>query len=376
MPDCIVPVYLPASYKGIPFEAVNTSDTFGRRGAEYEYPLGEDTAYKDLGRKIRKYKVEGRIVSGMHAIASNAMVLAVETPGPGLLVHPIFGPVMVACTSLNVGVEYIEKKRYTKLEFEFVEANASMAPFSIGFAISAIVTIVGLAVTASRRGAPWRNTSQASAGALAVSTGLARLVAPAVEEDSLDVIDRLDRGTRTTTVYDDFDRTVDPIVEGTAQVRILHDDALARLRGFNALVVEQVRQRPDIESLSVTSRLALVGDFALVSMQYDYPNLSRAVVDLDFVMQVYDEEESVAASKGDDVLVNAITAARAQATATILAQNIQLPGIVTFDARGEWPSVVAAQNIYQDGARFMELESHNPNGNPFFMPRHLVGLSR
>lgn len=376
MPDCIVPIYLPASYKGVPFEAVSTSDTFGRRGAEYEYPLGEDTAYKDLGRKIRKYKVEGRIVSGVHGLVSNAMTLAVETPGPGLLVHPIFGPVMVACTSLTVGIEYIEKKRYTKLEFEFVEANASMAPFSIGFAVSAIVTIVSLAVAASRRRAPWRNSPGASAGALAVSTGLARQVAPAVEEGSLDVIDMLNRGLRTATVYDDFDRTLDPIVAGTAQVRILHEDAMARLRQFNATVVEQVTRHPDIESLSVSARLSLVGDFALTSMQYPYPNLALAVNDLDFVMQVYDEEEQVAASKGDDVLVNAITAARAQASAAILAQNIQLPGIVTYDARGQWPSLVAAQNIYQDGSRFTELESHNPNGNPFFMPRHLVGLSR
>lgn len=376
MADCIVPIYLPASYKGVPFEAVSTSDTFGRRGAEYEYPLGEDTAYKDLGRKIRKYKVEGRIVSGLHGLMSNAMTTVVETPGPGLLVHPVFGPVMVACTSLTVGIEYIDKKRYTKLEFEFVEANASMAPFSIGFAVSAIVTIVGLAVSASRRRAPWRNTPAAAAGALAVSTALARQVAPAADEAGLDAIDMLNRGTRTLTVYDDFDRTLDPIVDGTAQIRIMHEDAMVRLRQFNATVVEQVALRPDIESLSVSSRLALVGNFSLVSMQYDYPNLARAVEDLDFVMQVYDEEEQVAASKGDDVLVNAVAAARAQASAAILAQNIQLPGIVTFDARGEWPSVVAAQNIYQDGSRFMELESHNPNGNPFFMPRNLVGLSR
>ena len=123
---------------------------------------------------------------------------------------------------------------------------------------------------------------------------------------------------------------------------------MARLRQFNATVVEQVTRHPDIWSLSVSSRLSLVGDFALTSMQYPYPNLALAVNDLDFVMQVYDEEEQVAASKGDDVLVNAITAARAQASAAILAQNIQLPGIVTYDARGQWPSPVAAQNSCVD----------------------------
>lgn len=374
--DCINPVYLPASFKGVPFEVVSTSDTFGRRGAEYEYPTAEHTAFKDLGRKIRKYKVEGRIVSGLHGPLSAAMAKVAESPGPGLLVHPVFGPLTVSCSSLTVGLEYIEKKRYTKLEFEFIEANDSLAPFSIGAAISAIVSVVMLAVTISRRNVTWRNGPAVSAGSLAVSSALALQVLPVIEESSYDVVDRLRRGQRSVDVYDSFDRTLDPIIEGSAEIRLLHEDALTRLREFNRVVVEQVVQRPEIEALGVSSRLALVGDFALVSIQKPYETLTAAVEDLDFVMMVYDEEEAVASQKRDDVLVNAIASARAQATASILEQNIQLPGVVTFDAKGEWPSLVAAQNIYQDGSRFMELEAYNPTGAPFFMPRRVVGLSR
>jgi len=385
MADCITPFYLPASFKGVPFEAVSSDDTFGRRGAEYEYPLGEHVNFQDLGRKIRKYKIEGRIVSGLHGPMSNAMVAVVESPGPGLLVHPIFGPVRVSCSQLTVGVEYIDKKRYTKLEFEFVEAPA--AGSSLLSIPSLITSVLGAgigAVAASIAGAVWPLAAGVigvvgaamQIATLAVSTGVALRLLPVNTEEGYDAVDRLRRGTRSLDVYSSFVETVTPITEATALIRETHEDAFARLKEINAVVVDQVAQTPSIESLGVTTRLAVAGDYALVAAQYPYQTITAAVEDLDYVMMIYDEEEAVAARKGDDVLVNAISLARAQASLAILQNNIQLPGTIVFDAKGEWPSLVAAQIIYQDGSRFMELENNNPSASPFFMPRQLVGYSR
>lgn len=374
--DCINPEYLPASFKGVPFEAVTSEDEFGRRGNEYEYPLADKTSFKDLGRKIRRYNVEGRIVSGNHAAITAAIVAVAESEGPGLLMHPVYGPVQVSCLSLKTGFEYKDKKRYTKLTFEFVEASDSLAPFSFGGAISGLLSVVMLAVTASARNVTWANSPSVSQASLAVSSALAQLVRPAVDEDSFDVVDRLLRGTKSLLAYTTFSGTLEPIVEGTAQVRILHEDAQTRLRAFNTKVVEEVIKYPAIESLGVSSRLALVGDFALITAQKTYPTIRDAVTDLDFVMKIYDEEELIASQKSDDILVNAISSARAVSSSVILSRNIQLPGVTTFDARGQWPSLVAAHNIYGDGTRFEELENYNPTFPTFAISRDAVGLSR
>ena len=434
--DCINPVYLPASFKGVFFEAVSSSDTFGRRGAEYEYPTAEHVNFQDLGRKIRKYKLEGRIVSGLHGPLSNAMVAAVESPGPGILLHPVFGPVQVSCSSLVVGIEYIEKKRYTSLEFEFVEAPSnSGGGFSLGSVLSGVMEAGLGAVGASILSAAWGaagvlgavagvagavtgvlgiagavggivgavggvmgaapsvlgivNIVAGTAGlatsiissamavsTLAISAGLAARVFVDDDETGYDVVDLLNRGATSPNAFNTFRGAVDPIILATAYIRENNQDALTVLRQFNALVVDQVAANPDIESLGVTARLALVNDYALVSAQFPYENLAQTVNDLDFVMMVYDEEEAVAASKGDDVLVHAIATARARASTAILQNNIQLPGFVTYDVNGRWPSVVAAQIIYQDGSRAPELESNNPKASPFFMPRNVVGYSR
>lgn len=416
MPDCIDPIYLPSSFKGVPFEIVSSSDKFGRRGAEYEYPTAEHVNFQDLGRKIRRYTLEGRIVSGLHGPMSNAMVAAVESPGPGILLHPVFGPVRVSCSSLTVGIEYIDKKRYTKLEFEFVEAPATAGGnLSIGSVLSDVMSAGLGAVGASILSATWGVAGVlgavggainviGAAGAvlgpisaisglagltsniistgmavstLAISTGLAvRLFVPEDDEEGFDVVDLLVRGSNNSAVFNSFRGAVDPIIMGTAYARMNNQDALTILREFNTIVVDQVSANTEIESLGVTSRLALANDFALVAAQYEYQNIAQTVRDLDFVMMVYDEEEAVAASKGDDVLTHAIANARAKASAAILQNNIQLPGLVTYDVGGRWPSLVAAQIIYQDGSRSKELEDNNPKSSTFFLPRDVVGYSR
>src|SRR5262245_23213606 len=76
----VVPTYLPASWKGIPFVCTDTDDTFGRRGHLYEYPLSERVAWKDLGRKARRFKVNGYLIGGDQISQTNAMAAAAESP--------------------------------------------------------------------------------------------------------------------------------------------------------------------------------------------------------------------------------------------------------------------------------------------------------
>ena len=76
--------YLPASFKGVPFEALEVTSQHGRRGAQGEFPWGENTAYVDLGRSIRTYSISGRVSDNNHIAMANALAAAVETPGAGI----------------------------------------------------------------------------------------------------------------------------------------------------------------------------------------------------------------------------------------------------------------------------------------------------
>src|SRR5262245_20532788 len=138
MVDCIEPFYLPASWKGVPFSVESSSDQFGRRGDSYEYPLSNDVGYKDLGRKARRFKVEGYLIGSDQVLKTNLMKFAAESSEPGLLVHPMYGPQIVACVTLTANADYKKDKKRTRLSFEFLEAPQSLAPFLAGIALAAV----------------------------------------------------------------------------------------------------------------------------------------------------------------------------------------------------------------------------------------------
>ena len=115
--------YVPASFKGVGFVCTEASIEGGRRGAEGEFPFGEDTAYADLGRKIRVFNLTAVFREDDHVSDASALYAACESPGPGILVHPTKGTHMVACRSVKISDKVEEEQGETTAELEFVEAN-------------------------------------------------------------------------------------------------------------------------------------------------------------------------------------------------------------------------------------------------------------
>src|SRR5262245_39833440 len=89
--------YLPASFNGVPFYCTEASSEHGRRGSEGEFPFGENTAYADLGRRIRTYTLSAVFRGDNHVREATALIAVCEAPGPGVLVHPTRGIVSAAC---------------------------------------------------------------------------------------------------------------------------------------------------------------------------------------------------------------------------------------------------------------------------------------
>jgi len=373
MADCLVPVFLDASWKGMPFQIDSSSDEFGRRGESYEYPLGEIIGYKDLGRKARKFSVEGYLIGGDQVAQSNAMALLAESPEPGMLVHPIYGAQLVACITLTAKADYKKEARVTRLSFEFVEAAASLAPYLIGVTIAVVLASGNGAFVASQQSATWAPATADLVTASTISASLARAISPARDEASFDAAAVLSWGDEgLSAAPQTFNSVTDPIQAGTATVRRIQFDAASRLRVWNKAVVSQGNASPSTESLIVSARLAMIGDFALTAAQTTYSTIRDAITDLDFIMSVYDDEETIAARRCDDVLVAAIRKARAQAAQAILGRNIRLPGVASTNVDGVWPSLIVAHKLYFNAARYADVEAYNPMMSPFFIGRTAV----
>ena len=377
MVDCVVPTYLPASWKGVPFFCDSSSDEFGRRGALYEYPLSDSPGYKDLGRKARRFKVEGYLLGSDQVAQTQVMAAAAESQEPGTLIHPIYGAQQVACVTLTAAADYRKDKKRTKLSFEFVEANAPAAPFRIGAAISTVFGIGSDAVTAAGLGVVWNPDAGDAAFTLGVSSALGDYIVPASDEESYDAIDMLARGANSQDAapYPSYASAVDPINYGSATIRRIHDDAVSRLRDFNAALVDATSvasYTPAVQAVALTTRLITIRDYATAVAQATYETVKAALDDLDFIMTVYDEESAIATQTRNDVLVSAIHSARAAAASAILSRNIRLPGIAEFQVDGLWPSVLVAHKLYADATRHQQIERYNPTMAPFWLGRSVV----
>ncbi len=131
-----------ASYNGVPFGVDDEECRFGRRQALHEYPKRDKPWAEDMGRATRRMAVNGFLmVSGVYNGGGDAMfqrdqlVAAVETPGPGTLVHPTLGTLTVSVFDLTIRSRTEDGYgTYFSFSLTFIEGGDRLFPtLAVGF---------------------------------------------------------------------------------------------------------------------------------------------------------------------------------------------------------------------------------------------------
>ena len=119
---------LPASYNGIPFFVTDTGIKSGQRVAIHEFPFRSIPYAEDLGKATRMFNFTAFIVGDAPFLQAQygALLTAIETPGSGRLVHPVFGEQTVICVAAEF--EQNTAGRYVEIRFQFVEAGEIIFP--------------------------------------------------------------------------------------------------------------------------------------------------------------------------------------------------------------------------------------------------------
>lgn len=80
-----------ASFRGVPFFVESSERSGGRRVVVHEFPLRDEPFIEDLGRRARKFRVDGYVIGGDYVAQRDALLSALEDEeGPGQLVHPYY----------------------------------------------------------------------------------------------------------------------------------------------------------------------------------------------------------------------------------------------------------------------------------------------
>lgn len=119
----------PASFRGIPFQVESTELAAGRRTQLHEYPQRDKPYVEDLGRAARDLAFYGFVVGDDYVDQANALLGALEEPGPGTLIHPWFGTLTVSLKD-SARVSFDAALGQARFSMSFVEAGELEFPSS------------------------------------------------------------------------------------------------------------------------------------------------------------------------------------------------------------------------------------------------------
>lgn len=123
--------YQQGSFRGVPFRTETASARRGRRVARHEFPGRDEPVVEDLGRRAREFQIDCHVIGADYRTQRDALLDALEAPGPGLLVHPWHGRMMVVVLDAEDS-ESTEEGGLCRFRITFGEAGlAAPAPVEV-----------------------------------------------------------------------------------------------------------------------------------------------------------------------------------------------------------------------------------------------------
>jgi prophage DNA circulation protein len=114
---------VPASFRGAVFHVETGSHATGRRVALHEYPKRDTPYAEDMGRRAKRFRIEGYVIGPNYKTGRDALMQACEQEGGGALIHPTMGTLQVICEAINT-TETREWGGYCIFDLSFVEVGS------------------------------------------------------------------------------------------------------------------------------------------------------------------------------------------------------------------------------------------------------------
>lgn len=399
---------LPASFRGVEFQYLDTRRGGGRRLALHDFPLREDNFVEDLGKKSKVHRIVGYVLGDNYFADRDALEEALEASGSATLVHPFKGNLTVACEEFNV-LETVEEGGIARFEMVFVEAGKQPSPTSSS----------STALTAADAGLAQEGLLSQDFGALYVLDGLPGFIRSALSGNVFALVDDLTAlvgypgllpGMFDSQLQAIMDAVEDPLALGFAIAGFFTDyssaatgilpvyDPHVSSRGLPlntdisfglaaygswgadlAPVIgttpERLQQRADQALFVNLVRGAAVSAMAQLYANTTFVSAADAEAARDQLTDMIDVQATAAGDNGDDVLFNGwMTVFRAVST-DLTSRAQQLPELLNYAFQASLPAVAVSQRIYQDGSRAPELIARNAAPHPLFMPLKIEALA-
>lgn len=128
---------LPASFNGIPFLMESDSHEGGKQLIQHQFLFKSYIFNEETGRKSRTFKIKALVHGDGYELRRDALILALNLYGKGVLIHPFYGLVIVKSGEYSVSHEMTEVG-LSRFDLTFYEDLLGIFPASIGSTVSDI----------------------------------------------------------------------------------------------------------------------------------------------------------------------------------------------------------------------------------------------
>ncbi len=426
-------------FRGVPFKVIGAQVKMGRRLAVHEYPFRDGGWPEDMGRQLRTYSFSGYLIGDLAPVLQFALDKAIETKGPGLLIHPTIGAVRVDVLSASTAV-HRDRMRVIEVAFEFLEHSDTVFPSaiiatavsvlaaSIGVLTAANSDLGGVAAPAAAAGSSVTAEAAAVVTAFTASTVLgggdptaiismaAALPPPDVDTSygrygSGSATVALPAGTTVATLQAQLATqraaiaTAGASAAATAAAFSASTDMLDQLSTLVEAMragitdpAQQVRVLLSLASFTFTDtaggvagleaaiatirgamtaacRRAALVSLARASAAYQPISYDDAVTVRTLLATALDAEITIAGDAGDDPTYLALKTLRANVVRDLTVRGANLPAVVTVTFAQPLPSLVMAQMLYRDASRSDQIAAEAQAIHPAFCATSFQALA-
>lgn len=181
-----------ASFRGVPFHFEELSDQVGRWNVRHDVVGAELPTFEDLGKRARETRMRAYLIGEDCLEQRDELLAAIETKGPGELVHPSLGTFQASLAEpVRLG-QSSTKGGLVTLELSFCEDGSAVTPTAAavpGPALEDLAALVADATTArfadvvDVAGEPELARDAMAQAAGVVASALAALELPASSQD-------------------------------------------------------------------------------------------------------------------------------------------------------------------------------------------------
>lgn len=408
----------PASYKGVPFFVEMDDEQGRRRIVEHEFPMRDTPYNEDLGEGVRHYDLTAYVASDSSDVDAASVIAICATRGPGALVLPSQGPVIVRCLDFKRARQK-DKAGYEALDLKFTRQGASIALASVaGLANLVFVTAEQTSLAAAlafaqatvTSGQPGYVVDAASQGVEDNAAALEAIRATAPVASDVSAAQR----AAIQAIYDAAPTIADPAPAAgaadfataagmaansyaadlaarvTAAARVLGkamppSDAMAQFeQAFQSAQVAipapiyatsgTVQEAANQAAANQALRMASLITYCEAVARMTFGDRPSAITVRANVAE-YFESELLVLNAGDVDLAHAIIKLRDSVIDYLSRTIITLAPVITVEANLILPSLFWAWRLYQDPTRSTELADRNQVAHPSFMPSEFEALA-